>query len=211
MNVPPLYIADIDIHILVFPKGFFSLHCHQPPPLRCKLHFLSWALPSVHTTLTHQRETARLLNYSYLCMHYFIQYLFVLCVCCPSLVWLCNGQLLSWQNCVDFFRSTSPEFRPGPYLLRYPNLYGGGEHYWCKVKGFIFSLCPLRIPSDSSSVTKALYVESTTLHSCWTPSIYLFHPYMRWFKCFESSVSTETSITTLRKVSSGGGEPSCVG
>lgn len=51
VNVPPLYIADIDIHILVFPKGFSSLHCHQPPPLRCKLHFLSWALPSVHPAL----------------------------------------------------------------------------------------------------------------------------------------------------------------
>ncbi len=108
VNVPPLCITDIDIHILVFPKGFFSLHCHQPPPLRCKLHFLSWALPSVHTTLTHQRETACLLNYSYLCMCYFIQYLFVLCVCCPSLVWLCNGQLLSLTK----LRSLFPEHKP---------------------------------------------------------------------------------------------------
>lgn len=110
VNVSPLYIADIDIHILVFPKGFSYLHCHQPPLLRCKLHFLSCALPSVHTTLTHQRETACLLNYSYLCMRYFIQYLFVLCVCCPSLVWLCNGQLLSLTKLRSLF---FPEHKPG--------------------------------------------------------------------------------------------------
>lgn len=132
-------------------------------------------------------------------MCYFIQYLFVLCVCCPSLVWLCNGQLLSLTKLrsLFFFRSTSPEFRPGPYLLRYPNLYGGGEHYRCKVRGFIFSLCPLRIPSDISSVLKTLYVGNSTLHSCWTPSICLFHACVQWFKHFESSVSTETSITTV--------------
>lgn len=72
-------------------------------------------------------------------------------------------------------------------MLRYPNLYGGGERYRCKVRGFIFSLCPLRTPSGGCSVLKSLYLVMKGIPACIPVER---HPYV----CFTVAYSDSSSL-----------------